>query len=79
MNAMNHRAHTFEILGRQVKPVRKLIPLFAGKPGSGEFQTWKEDLMRAFVLSDITSPLDHITTIPFLLEGNAVDYYHSLI
>ena len=35
--------------------------------------------MRAFVLSDITSPLDQVTTIPFLLEGDAVEYYHSLI
>ena len=34
--------------------------------------------MRAFALSDITSPLDQVTTIPFLLEGNAVKYYHSL-
>ena len=29
-------------------------------------------------LRDITSPLDQVTTIPFLLEGDAVEYYHSL-
>ena len=33
--------------------------------------------MRALALSDITSPLDQVTTIPSLLEGNAVEYYHS--
>ena len=34
--------------------------------------------MRAFALSDITSTVDQVTTIPFLLEGDAVEYYHSL-
>ena len=34
--------------------------------------------MRAFALSDITSPLSQVTTIPFLLEGDAVEYYHIL-
>ena len=34
--------------------------------------------MRAFALSDITSPVNQLTTIPFLLEGDAVEYYHSL-
>ena len=34
--------------------------------------------MRAFALSDITSPVNQVTTIPFLLEGDAVEYYHSL-
>ena len=34
--------------------------------------------MRAFALSDITSPHDEVTTIPFLLEGDAVEHYHSL-
>ena len=34
--------------------------------------------MRAFALSDITSPLDQATTIPFHLQGDAVKYYHSL-
>ena len=34
--------------------------------------------MRAFALSDITSSVDEVTTIPFLLEGDAVEYYHSL-
>ena len=34
--------------------------------------------MRAFPLSDITSPVDQVTTIPFLLQGDAVEYYHGL-
>ena len=34
--------------------------------------------MRAFALSDITSPLDQVTTIPLLLEGDALKYHHSL-
>ena len=34
--------------------------------------------MRAFPRLDITSPLDQVSTIPFLLEGDAVEYYHSL-
>ena len=34
--------------------------------------------MRAFALSDIASPLNQVTTIPFLLEGDAVEYYQSL-
>ena len=34
--------------------------------------------MRAFALSDITSTVDQVTTIPFLLEGDVVEYYHSL-
>ena len=34
--------------------------------------------MRAFALSDITSPINQVTTIPFLLEGDAVEYHHSL-
>ena len=34
--------------------------------------------MRAFALSDINSTVDQVTTIPFLLEGGAVEYYHSL-
>ena len=34
--------------------------------------------MQAFALSDITSPIDQVTTIPFLLDGDAVEYYHSL-
>ena len=62
MNAMTPRAPTFEILGRRVERLRQLIQLFSGKPGS----------------SDITSPLDQVTTIPFLLEGDVVEYYHSL-
>ena len=34
--------------------------------------------MRDFALSEISSPVDQVTTIPFLLEGDAVEYYHSL-
>ena len=34
--------------------------------------------MQAFALSDITSPVNKVTTIPFLLEGDVVEYYHSL-
>ena len=34
--------------------------------------------MRAFALSDITSIVDQVTTISFLLEVNAVEYHHSL-
>ena len=34
--------------------------------------------MRAFALCDITSPLHQVTTIPFLLECDVVEYYHSL-
>ena len=34
--------------------------------------------MRTFALSDITSSIDQVTTIPFLLEGDAVEYYHRL-
>ena len=33
--------------------------------------------MRSFALWDITSPVDQDTPIPFLLEGDAVEYYHS--
>ena len=72
------RAPTKEILGRRVEPLNKLINNFSGRPGSGEFQTWKEDLLRAFTLSDITSPVDQVTTISFLLDGDAAEYYHSL-
>ena len=34
--------------------------------------------MRAFALSDITSTVHQVTTILFLLEGDAVEYSHSL-
>ena len=34
--------------------------------------------MRAFALSHITSPLDQVTTMRFLHEGDAVEYYHIL-
>ena len=34
--------------------------------------------MRAFSLSDITSPLGQVNTIRFLLKGDTVQYYHSL-
>ena len=56
---------SFETLGRPVERLRKMIRLFSGRPGSGEFWTWKDDLMRAFVPSDLTSPLDQVTTILF--------------
>ena len=72
------RAPTLEILGRRVEGLNKLVKRFSGRPGSGEFRTWKEDLIRAFTLSDITSPVDQVTTISFLLEGDAAEYYHSL-
>ena len=47
MNAMYPRAPTFEILGRRVERLQKLIRLLYGEQGSGEFRTWKEDLMRS--------------------------------
>ena len=72
------RAPTQEILGRRVERLNKLVKRFSWRPGSGEFRTWKEDLLRAFILSDITSPVDQVTTISFLLEGDAAEYYHSL-
>ena len=75
--AVQH-APTQEILGRCVERLNKLVKKFSGRPGSGEFRTWKEDLLRAFILSDITSPVDQVTTISFLLEGDADEYYHSL-
>ena len=34
--------------------------------------------MRAFAVPNIISPVHQVTTIPFLLEGDAVQYYHSL-
>ena len=34
-------------------------------------------LMRAFGQSDITSVVNQVTIIPFLLEGDAVQYYHN--
>ena len=72
------RAPTQEILGRGVERSNKLVKRFSGRPGCGEFRTWKEDLIRAFTLSDITSPVDQVTTISFLLDGDAAEYYHSL-
>ena len=72
------RAPTQEILGRRVERLHKLVKRFSGKPGCGGFRTWKEDLLRAFTLSDITSPVDQVTTISFLLDGDAAEYYHSL-
>ena len=42
------------------------------------FWTWKEDLLRAFVVSYINLPLDQVTDLPFLLEGDTIDYFHSL-
>ena len=34
--------------------------------------------MRAFLLSNIISPLDPVTALPVLLKGDTIDYYHSL-
>ena len=72
------RAPTLEILGRRVERLNKLVKSFSGRPGSEECCTWKEDLLRAYTLSDITSPVDQVTTISFLSEGDAAEYYHSL-
>ena len=72
------RAPSQEILGRCVERLNKLVKRFTGKPGCGEFRTWKEDLLRAFTLSDITSPVDQAATMSFLLDGDAAEYYHSL-
>ena len=72
------RAPSQEILGRRVECLKKLVKRFSGRPGSGEVRTWKEVLLRAFILSDITSPVDQVTTISFLHEGDAAEYYHSL-
>ena len=72
------RAPTLEILGRRVERLNKLVKRFSGRPGSGEFRTWKEELLRAFTLLDLTSPVDQVTTISFLLEGDAAEYYHIL-
>ena len=63
---------------RRVERLNKLVKRFSGRHGCGEFRTWKEDLLRAFTLSDITSPVDQVTTISFLLDGDAAEYYHSL-
>ena len=72
------RAPTQELLGRRVERLNKLVKKFSGRPGSGEFRTWKEDLLRAFTLSNITSPVDQVTTISFLLDGDAAEYYRRL-
>ena len=71
-------APTLEILGRRVEHLNKLVKRFSGRPGSGEFRTWKEDLLRAFTLLDIISPVHQVTTISFLLEGDAAECYHSV-
>ena len=34
--------------------------------------------MRAFLLSDFNSPNENVTALTILLEGDAIDYYHSL-
>ena len=34
--------------------------------------------MRAFFLSNIKSPKDQVTTLPFFLEGDAINYHHSV-
>ena len=58
--------------------MNRLVKRFSGRPGSGEFCTSKEDSLRAFTLSNITSPVDQVATISFLLEVDAAEYYHSL-
>ena len=78
MNVAIPRAPTLEILGRRVERSNKLVRRFSGRPASGEFRTLEEDLLRAFALSDITSPVDQGTTTSFLLEGDSVEYYHRL-
>ena len=78
VNVVIERAPTLEILGRCVERLNKLAQRFSRRPGTGEACTWKEDLLRAVAFSDITSPVNQVTTIPFLLEGDAVEYYHSL-
>ena len=72
------RAPTQEILGRRVEGLNKLVKKFSARPGCGEFRTLKEDLLRAFTLSDITSPVDQATTMSLLLDGDSAEYYHSL-
>ena len=68
------RAPTQEILGRRVERLNKLVKRFSGRSGCGEFRTWKEDLLRAFTLSDITSPVDQAAIMSFLLDGDAAEY-----
>ena len=34
--------------------------------------------MRAFILSNINSPNNQVTALPFPLEGDAINYYHRL-
>ena len=71
------RAPTQKILERLVERLNKLVKRFSGRPGCGEFRTWKEDVLGAFTLSEITSPVDQVPTISFLLDGDAAEYYHS--
>ena len=61
-----------------MEPLNKLVKKFSGRPGSGEFRTWKEELLQDFTLSDITSPVDQVTIISFLFDGDAAEYYPSL-
>ena len=72
------RAPTQEIVKRRVERLNKLVKKSSRRPGSGEFRTWKEGLLPAFILSDLTSPVDQVTTISLLFEGDAAEYYHSL-
>ena len=72
------RGPTQVILGRRVERLSKLVKKFSGRPGSGDFGTWDEDLLRAFILLDVTSPVDQVTTISFLIEGDAAEYYQKL-
>ena len=34
--------------------------------------------MQAFILSDINPPLDQVTALALLREGDTMDYYHGL-
>ena len=72
------RASTQEILRRRVERLNKLVKRFSGGPGCGDFRKWKEEFLRAFTLSDITSPVDQAATMSFLLDSDAAEYYHSL-
>ena len=55
-----------------------LFDCLQASPVQVNFKPWEEDLMRALILSDINSPLNLVTALPFLLEGDAINYYHSL-
>ena len=58
--------------------LHNLVRQFAGKPGSGKFRTWKEDLTETFIVFDSDSLKNQITALPFLLEDDTINYYHTL-